>query len=154
ECPQADADRLAKTLQGLLSRTNLSPIPSFVRFLFTFRTDPQILDNFTVPYLGIPIDHEEDTEKDILAFVRRQLHGSQFASMFEDVAKISQTLFQCAAVLCRELTGAGPLLATEKEELVQRLKQGPVMSLYDSYRLILKLRFENAGPKFAKLLPR
>ncbi|KAJ7460497.1 hypothetical protein B0H11DRAFT_2198967 [Mycena galericulata] len=102
ECPKGEATQLFRILQELLSDN----LPPFVRFLFTYRSDEEILRAFAGPSTcNIPIDNEEGTAEDIRKFVHAQLYRNpDVADMVEDVAKAAQTLFECAAALCRELT--------------------------------------------------
>ncbi|KAJ7789990.1 hypothetical protein B0H13DRAFT_2521561 [Mycena leptocephala] len=126
ECPKGEATQLFRILQELLSERNLPP---FVRFLFTYRSDEGILQTFAgLPTHHIPIDNEEGTVEDIHKFVHAQLYrNTDVADMVDDVAKAAQTLFECAAALCRG-TSSGDC--------------GKGLSLYDSYRAILAMYFD------------
>ena len=149
ECPERDADQLLRFLRGILSLPNLSP---FVRFLFTCRSNENILQAFKDHHpLQIPIDHTEGTVDDIRKFVRFQLDNTSFADMVGDVATAAESLFECAAVLCRELKSPGP---KDREELVQRLRQGHVISLFESYRIILDMYFGKSSPKVVQVFRR
>ncbi|KAF8193560.1 WD40-repeat-containing domain protein, partial [Mycena galopus ATCC 62051] len=138
ECPQSEVHQLFLFLEELVCEPTL---PSFVRFLFTYRPDGMILDRFKdVPgILNINIDYQDDTVEDIRKFVNHQLCKTQVKDMADDVAKAAQKLFECAAVLCRELTAPGPLMSSTRAQIIQRLKEGQLTSLYDSYRAILEI---------------
>ncbi|KAJ7842474.1 hypothetical protein B0H14DRAFT_3868883 [Mycena olivaceomarginata] len=132
ECPQSEAQQLLEVLGKVVSR----PLPLFVRFL-----SPT----------------EEDTIEDIHKFVHAQLyHHPEFLPMVDDVAKAAQTLFECAAALCRELTATRrPTSTSKRRDFVRRLREGPVMSLYDSYRAILVMYFdEGEDPQLVRLFRR
>jgi hypothetical protein len=63
--------------------------------------------------------------------------------MIDDVAKAAQTSFECAAALCRELTATRrPASTFERKKFLRKLREGPVMSLYDLYRTILEMYFD------------
>ncbi|KAJ7856496.1 WD40-repeat-containing domain protein [Mycena olivaceomarginata] len=155
ECPKGEATHLFQVLRELLSGPNLPP---FVRFLFTYRSDEEILRTFEgLSTLKIPIDNEEGTVEDIRKFVHAQLHRNlDVADMVDDVAKTAQTSFQCAAALCRELTATRrPASTSKRRDFVRRLREGPVMSLYDSYRAILAMYFdEGEDPELVRLFRR
>ncbi|KAJ7728304.1 hypothetical protein B0H14DRAFT_3618605 [Mycena olivaceomarginata] len=125
ECPKGEAIQLFRILQELLSE--------------------QILQTFVgLPTRHIPIDNEEGSVEDIHKFVHAQLYrNADVADMVDDVAKAAQTLFECAAALCRELTATRrPASTSKRRDFVRRLREGPVMSLYDSYRAILAMHFD------------
>ncbi|KAJ7822748.1 hypothetical protein B0H14DRAFT_3731159, partial [Mycena olivaceomarginata] len=155
ECPKGEATPLFHVLRELLSGPNLPP---FVRFLFTYRSDEEILRTFNgFSTLKIPIDNEEGTVEDIHKFVHAQLHDNiDVADMVDDVASATQTLFACAAALCRELTATRqPASTSKRRKFVRRLREGPVMSLYDSYRAILAMYFdEGEDPELVRLFRR
>ncbi|KAJ7877408.1 WD40-repeat-containing domain protein, partial [Mycena olivaceomarginata] len=155
ECPKGEATQLFQVLRKLLSGPNL---PSFIRFLFTYRSDMEILRTFEgLSTLNIPIDHEEGTAEDIRKFVHVQLHHNpDVANMVDDVVTAAQTLFECAAALCRELTTTRRPTSTSKRKVfIRRLREGPVISLYGSYLAILEMYFdEEEDPQLVKLLRR
>ncbi|KAJ6542377.1 WD40 repeat-like protein [Mycena vulgaris] len=154
ECPKSEAKELFDVLHDLLS----GPIPPFVRFIFTYRSDEDILRTFDgLSTLNIPIDDEEGTVEDIHKFVHAQLYRNPaVADMVDDVTKAAQTLFECAAALCRELTATRrPVSTSKRTDFVRRLRDGPVMSLYDSYRAILAMYFdEGEDTELVKLFRR
>lgn len=137
ECPAEEAQALFRMLRGLLSRAG---VPSYVRFFFTYRSGENVHQTFnSLPdsdRLVISVDDEQGTKDDIHKFIEDQLDNTHAADLIDVVAEAAQTLFQCAAVLCRELTG--PQLRS-RPAFVQRLKDAPGMSLYESYRVILKM---------------
>ena len=149
ECPERDADQLLRLLREILSLPNLPPS---VRFLFTCRSNENILLAFkdNLP-LQIPIDDTPGTVDDIRKFVNDQLDNTSFADMVSDVATAAESLFECAAVLCRELKSPGP---KDREELVHRLRQGHVISLFESYRIILDMYFGKSSPKVVQVFRR
>ncbi|KAJ6456305.1 hypothetical protein DFH09DRAFT_1505558 [Mycena vulgaris] len=154
ECPQSEAKELFDVLHDLLA----GPIPPFVRFIFTYRSDEDILRTFDgLSTLNIPIDDEEGTVEDIHKFVHAQLYRNPgVADMVDDVTKAAQTLFECAAALCRELTATRrPVSTSKRTAFVRRLRDGPVMSLYDSYHAILAMYFdEGEDAELVKLFRR
>ncbi|KAF7358377.1 WD40 repeat-like protein [Mycena venus] len=104
--------------------------------------------------LNISIDTENGTVEDIRKFVHHQLdHDPRVADMAEHVAKAAQTLFQCAAVLCSELTNT-QTLPSARRAFGQKLKEGPVMSLYGSYKAILDIHFGDRDAGKMKLFRR
>lgn len=137
ECPEGEAQALFRMLRGLLSRAG---VHSHVRFFFTYRSGEYVHQTFNKlsdsDRLDISIDDERDTEDDIYKFIKDQLVDTRSVDLIDVVAEAAQTLFQCAAVLCRELTR---LRLRSRSTFIQRLKKAPGMSLYDSYRVILKM---------------
>ncbi|KAJ7812208.1 hypothetical protein B0H14DRAFT_2605924 [Mycena olivaceomarginata] len=154
ECPKGETTHLFRVLRELLSGPH---IPTFIRFLFTYRSDEEILRTFEgLPALNIPIDNEEGTAEDIHKFVHAQLcHNPHVADMVDDVAKAAQTLFECAAALCRELTAARrPVSTSARNGFIRRLREGPVMSLYESYHAILEMYFGQGDKELMQLFRR
>jgi hypothetical protein len=154
ECPKGEANSFLGLLLDLLSRLDLPP---FIRFFFTYRPDGDILSKFDrISARCISIDDEEDTAEDIRKFVHNQLHDNpEVAHMVDDVANAAQTLFECAAVLCRELTSTRrPSSTSARDAFVRRMRQGPVMSLYGSYYAILEMYFGEGDAQMMKLFRR
>jgi hypothetical protein len=153
ECPVDEARTLFSILRELLSSSEL---PSSVRFLFTFRPDKSITSAFNdLPTLSLSIDNIDDTSTDIHAFVKHQLVGTDLEYMIEDVAKASQTLFQCAAVLCRELRSErGPKLMSERRGLLQKVRVAPGQPLYATYHAILRIHFNERNAELMQLFRR
>ena len=153
ECPADETDTLFRMLQELLS---ISELPPSVRFLFTFRPDKSITGPFSdFPTLSLSIDNLDGTSTDIHAFVKNQLLRTDFEYMINDVAESSQTLFQCAAVLCRELKSVrGPKLISVRRGLLQKVREAPGRPLYASYHAILKLHFDEGNAELMQLFRR
>jgi NACHT domain len=153
ECPAEDADILFSILRKLLSSSEL---PRFVRFLFTFRPDKSIISPFSdLPVLSLSIDNVDGTAKDIRIFVKDQLVGTDLEYMIDDVTNASQTLFQCAAVLCRELKSArGPKLTSVRRKLLRRVREAPGLPLYATYHAILKIHFDERDGELLQLFRR
>ncbi|KAJ7871989.1 hypothetical protein B0H14DRAFT_3439202 [Mycena olivaceomarginata] len=154
ECPRGEANTLFRTLRQLLSRPDLPP---FVRFVFTYRSDEDIrstFDNLPAPAMSIPIDDEDSTKEDIRKFITAQLDKPDVADMIDDVAEAAQTLFQCAAVLCRELTARRPRSMSARRDFVRGLKEAPGILLYASYRGILRMYFDEGDVQLVKLFRR
>ncbi|KAJ7029576.1 hypothetical protein C8F04DRAFT_1264846 [Mycena alexandri] len=141
ECPPGEAVQLFHVLRELLSSPSLPPS---VRFLLTCRPNEEISHAFTgLPMRHISIDNEEGTAEDIRKFVHDKLYrNNDVADMVDDVAKVAQMSFECAAVLCRELTATQrPASQSKRRDFIRSLREGPVMSLYDSYHAILAMYF-------------
>jgi hypothetical protein len=153
ECPAEDADALFSMLRVLLSSSEL---PRFVRFLFTFRPDKSITSPFSdLPILSRSIDDIDGTATDIHTFVTDQLDRTDLEYMIDDVAKASQTLFQCAAVLCRELKSArGPKLMSVRRDLLRKVREAPGQPLYATYYAILQIHFNERDAELMQLLRR
>ena len=154
ECPKGEANGLLRLLHDLLSRPDLPP---FIRFFFTYRPDGDILSKFDkIPARSISINDQEGTAEDIRKFIHHQLDDKpEVAHMVDDVAKAAQTLFECAAVLCRELTTTRrPSSTSARDAFVRRMREGPVMSLYGSYYAILEMYFGEGDAQMVKLFRR
>ena len=153
ECPADEADALSSILRELLSSSEL---PRSVRFLFTFRPDKSITSPFSsLPTLSLSIDNIEGTSTDIHSFVKHQLTETDFEYMIDDVAKSSQTLFQCAAVLCRELKSVrGPKLMSLRRGLLREVREAPGQRLYATYYAILKIHFDERNTELMQLFRR
>jgi len=152
ECAAEEAHDLSRILRELLSSSEL---PHFVRFLFTFRPDKSIISPFSdLPALDLSIDDVDGTATDIHTFVAHQLRPD-LQDMIEDVANASQTLFQCAAVLCLELKSAqGPRLSSDRRDFLQRVRKAPGQPLYATYRAILERHFNKRRVKLLQLFRR
>lgn len=164
ECPEPEA--LFALLEKLVATPNLPP---FVRFLFTFRPDGNIRK--TIHQLAghsvflINIDDEEHTHIDIHKFIESRLvnnfrieekinavssaeaslNALSISQLIDYVVLAAESSFQCADVLCSELT---PRLYHEKStkqyvELVLALKNRRISSLYETYKQILGLHLNN-----------
>ncbi|KAI4518057.1 hypothetical protein K525DRAFT_146756, partial [Schizophyllum commune Loenen D] len=145
ECPDSDAidearsTRLAeerRTLLECLRQCILTDrLPYNVRFLITGRPDDDIrtylASSQSLPITLSSINDARGTEADIRLFVREKLTGTPVAHMADDVAKAAQTLFECAALLCRELTKVkSPKRAAPRGDLVARVMRAPGQALY------------------------
>ncbi|KAL0960154.1 hypothetical protein HGRIS_011789 [Hohenbuehelia grisea] len=139
ECPRHELQYLLDILSKFISQPEL---PSNIRFLFTYRSDDSIhsiFSNIEDSIRSMSIDHTPDTESDIHNVVQYELrHLSHADGLVEAITTASQGLFECAAVLCRELKTRGrPASSTSREEFVRRIGKTPGMSLYTLYREIL-----------------
>ncbi|KAL0960737.1 hypothetical protein HGRIS_005760 [Hohenbuehelia grisea] len=136
ECPiDAQAD-LWETLDAL---RELASQYSSIRFLFTSRPDGGVLgrfpDNITTK---VSIDEEAGTAADIHTYVTQKLRRDhETLSLTEVVVSAAQSVFECAAVLCRQLTDARPASFERRQNLIQALKDGRVTSLYGTYLQVL-----------------
>ncbi|KAF7349667.1 WD-REPEATS-REGION domain-containing protein [Mycena sanguinolenta] len=136
ECPRDEAYHLFRMLQGLVCEPTL---PVFARFLFTYRSHGEILETFenAPSILHINIDDEKETIEDIYKFVTNELDKPKVQNMAGDVAKAAQKVFECAAVLCRQLTT--PMMNSARQKFIKTLQGGQITSLYGSYRAILEI---------------
>ncbi|KAJ7797423.1 hypothetical protein B0H14DRAFT_57688, partial [Mycena olivaceomarginata] len=137
ECPKDEMQDFFCILEELVCESTL---PVFARFLFTYRSHGEILDTFkNAPnILHINIDDENGTLEDIYKFVTKKLHKTKVQNMAGDVAKAAQKVFECAAVLCRQLTAS--MISSEQNQFIKRLQGGQITSLYGSYRAILEIQ--------------
>ncbi|KAJ7772773.1 WD40-repeat-containing domain protein [Mycena olivaceomarginata] len=136
ECPKDEAYHLLRMLGQLICEPTL---PVFARFLFTYRSHGEILEIFknAASILHINIDDQQDTVEDIYKFVDAELHNTKVQNMAGDVAKAAQKVFECAAVLCRELTAT--MRTSARKKIIKTLQGGQITSLYSSYRAILEI---------------
>ncbi|KAL0960845.1 hypothetical protein HGRIS_005861 [Hohenbuehelia grisea] len=136
ECPINAQGELWRTLDEL--RKLASP-HSAIRFLFTSRPDGGVLDQFSdSDTIKVSIDQEEGTVADIRIFVTQKLsRNRKVAYLGEEIVSAAQGVFECAAVLCRQLTDPGPASFERRQNLIQALKEGRVNSLYDTYLQVL-----------------
>jgi hypothetical protein len=143
ECPKDEVHRLFRILEKLLCEPTL---PALARFLFTYRSHGEILDTFEdVPdILRINIDDQTGTVEDIYKFVNDQLHRTKVQNMAGDVAKAAQKVFECAAVLCRELTT--PMIPSARKRFIKTLQGGQIRSLHGSYQAILEIHLGGNAP--------
>ncbi|KAL0957757.1 hypothetical protein HGRIS_001535 [Hohenbuehelia grisea] len=128
ECPQHEIYELLRLLRGLLDPGGFPP---FCRFIFSCRSNNEILSIFHGPsILTIAIDDEQST-----------------------VA--AQGVFECAAVLCRELTIFAPKSAFALTAFIDQLRSRKVMSLYGMYLQVLQMylgRDERLVATFRRLM--
>ena len=153
ECPSEDANALFGILRKLLLSLEL---PCSVRFLFAFRLGKSITSPFgDLPALSFSIDNINGTSTDIHTFVKDQLDGTDLKYMIDDVTRASQTLFQCAAVLCHELKSEkGPKLTSVRCDLLRKVRDAPGLPLYATYRTILKIHFDEKNAELMQLFRR
>ncbi|KAI5823239.1 hypothetical protein K523DRAFT_287054, partial [Schizophyllum commune Tattone D] len=117
-------------------------LPPSIRFLITTRLDDldiaSLLREDETTAAGRSIDHEENTESDIRKAVEENLRGTDASGLVDDVVQASQSLFECAAVLCRELTGPNqPKSGAARQNLIRSIRQEPGHPrLYEIYRLV------------------
>ncbi|KAL0945602.1 hypothetical protein HGRIS_014986 [Hohenbuehelia grisea] len=160
------------SLFSLLRKVVTTPdLPSFVRFLFTFRPDGDIQTTIAEltadqSLLPIDIDAEESTRDDIRRFVQYRLANDRGVTMrvvtvarvvpslsqldttqlLDYVIDAAQSSFQCADVLCRELVPNihNEMPTKDVAELILVLKAGKVKSLHGTYVQVLSTHFKNA----------
>ncbi|KAI5825468.1 WD40 repeat-like protein [Schizophyllum commune Tattone D] len=156
ECPDEDATDAARSLRLATDRRALletlsalitdDRLPPNLRLLITTRPDDDIrlyIAHPASPVKLCSIDDAEGTDRDIRLFVENKLSRTSFSGMVDDVVTASQTLFECAALLCRELTKAcKPRAALPRGALVARVMRSPGQALYTTYRAILESHFD------------
>ncbi|KAJ7892242.1 hypothetical protein B0H14DRAFT_2335403 [Mycena olivaceomarginata] len=143
ECPKDEVQDLFCLLEELVCESTL---PASSRFLFTYRPHGAILDTFeNVPgILRINIDDENGTVEDIHKFITNKLHKTKVQNMAGDIAKAAQKVFECAAILCRELTA--PMIPSARKQFIKTLQGGQIRSLYGSYHAILEIHLGANAP--------
>ncbi|KAI5892000.1 WD40 repeat-like protein [Schizophyllum commune H4-8] len=148
ECPDAGNDGLLRRVLLETLRTCLldDQLPRNIRILITARPDKDIqsvLMHKNTALAERPIHNVEGTKDDIRAFVKKKLEGEEAAELADEVATASQSLFECAATLCRELTGVNrPKTIQLRHDLVQRVLHSGGRALYESYRGILEAHLD------------
>ncbi|TRM56697.1 hypothetical protein BD626DRAFT_635519 [Schizophyllum amplum] len=149
ECPPSSATGKRNTLLKELCRCMADEsLPFNIRFLITCRYDDTDIRGY-LP-LGEPslrmmsMDNVAGTDGDIRLYVEHELTGSGPVGLIDDVVEAAQTLFECAAVLCRELKKVDdPADATPPARLISEVMRAPGKRLYATYRLILQSHFKN-----------
>ncbi|TRM57248.1 hypothetical protein BD626DRAFT_515505, partial [Schizophyllum amplum] len=149
ECPPSSATGKRSTLLKELCRCMADKsLPFNIRFLITCRYDDTDIRGY-LP-LGEPslrmmsMDNVAGTDGDIRLYVEHELTGSGPVGLIDDVVEAAQTLFECAAVLCRELKKVDdPADATPPARLISEVMRAPGKRLYATYRLILQSHFKN-----------
>ncbi|TRM61075.1 hypothetical protein BD626DRAFT_571106 [Schizophyllum amplum] len=159
ECPDWDAtddgrsQKLAQDRRTLLEsiRTCISTegLPFNIRFFITTRPDSDIWDclasSTTATVQMLPIDEVADTEQDIRLFVHDKLARTAVSNMVEEVVVAAQALFECAALLCRELTRVNrPRIVASRSDLVTRVMRAPGQALYTTYLAVLESHFDTS----------
>ncbi|KAJ7876672.1 hypothetical protein B0H14DRAFT_2568069 [Mycena olivaceomarginata] len=91
---------------------------------------------------GLPPSIRKALLRDIRKFVKDKLRNTKFEYLVPDVARMAQTLFECAAVLCRELTPPRIMLPSTQTKIIKTLQGGQITSLYKLYETILDIHFE------------
>ncbi|KAL0957194.1 hypothetical protein HGRIS_003286 [Hohenbuehelia grisea] len=154
ECPQHEIYEVASPFEGLLDPGGFPP---FCRFIFSCRSNNEILSICYGPsILTIAIDDEQSTGDDIHAFVHDQLSGKRNAEDLVNVVTVAaQGVFECAVVLCRELTIFAPKSAFALTAFIDQLRSRKVMSLYGMYLQVLQMylgRDERLVATFQRLM--
>ncbi|TRM55340.1 hypothetical protein BD626DRAFT_542938 [Schizophyllum amplum] len=151
ECPVSSATgKRSILLQELWKCMRDDSLPPNVRFLVTCRYDDTDIRDYLEHHSDaasirlMSIDDVAGTEEDIRLYVNYQLANRGLAKLVDEVVTAAQTLFECAAVLCRELTRENdPADATPREHLISQVMKAPGKRLYATYRLILQSHFKN-----------
>ncbi|KAL1724977.1 hypothetical protein EV714DRAFT_180857, partial [Schizophyllum commune] len=152
ECPNIGVDEienrktLLDSLQTCMSNAELH---YNVRILITTRPERDtyypLLEEST-SFIWQSIDGAADTADDISKFVESKLISPTVRKTVGDltnavdiIASAAQDSFECAAVLCRELTGPQrPKTEAKRAELIRRVQAQPGLPLYASYSTILE----------------
>ncbi|KAJ8691471.1 hypothetical protein PTI98_011040 [Pleurotus ostreatus] len=115
-----------------------SDLPQNCRFLFTCRPNADILVGLDRSSLieRISLDDEQWlTVKDIHIFVHEKLgKWPDVAHLVNRVTDVAEGLFQCAALLCAELTGP----QVSRERFIRKLEVGDFNTLYGTYEQVLE----------------
>ncbi|KAJ8689353.1 hypothetical protein PTI98_013379 [Pleurotus ostreatus] len=116
-----------------------SDLPQHCRFLFTCRPNADILVRFNsqLPIARISLDDEQWlTVEDIRIFVHGKLgQWPDLAKLVNRVTDAAEGLFQCAALLCTELTTGSQV---SREHFIRKLEVGDFNSLYGTYEQVLE----------------
>ncbi|KAF9486889.1 hypothetical protein BDN71DRAFT_1514510, partial [Pleurotus eryngii] len=116
-----------------------SDLPQHCRFLFTCRPNADILAKLDRPSLiaRISLDDERwSTVEDIRIFVHEKLDKwPDVADLVNCVTNGAEGLFQCAALLCTELTTGSQV---RRERFIRKLKGGDFNTLYGTYEQVLE----------------
>ncbi|KAL1725732.1 hypothetical protein EV714DRAFT_220770, partial [Schizophyllum commune] len=145
ECPDAGRKFLLNSLRACVTDDTLN---RRVRFFVTTRPDKDICE--TLPgesacHVWKPIDDIHGTTDDIRLYVASQLANTKVSSIIDVVATASQAHFECAAVLCRELTDARkPRTAAERKQFIEDIQKSPGKPLYNTYRTVLSGRLTDS----------
>ncbi|KAL1741862.1 WD40-repeat-containing domain protein, partial [Schizophyllum fasciatum] len=149
ECPNSDVgdienrDVLLKALRKCLGDESLH---RNVRFFVTTRPEQDI--RLLGPSNGISItwksiDDDEGTKADIEKFVASRLPDSSASDLVTTISEAAQDHFECAAILCRELTRPKkPMTVGKRAQLIARVKTQPGRPLYKTYRVILETHLD------------
>ncbi|KAF4565460.1 POC1 centriolar protein A [Pleurotus pulmonarius] len=135
ECPQL------RSLLDLLDQIFLSSsdLPQHCRFLFTCRPNQDILAQLDRPSLIAPISLDGEqwlAVEDIHIFVHLKLGKWQdVADLVDDVTHAAEGLFQCAALLCNELTMGSQVHRTR---FINKFKSRHFNTLYGTYEQVLE----------------
>ncbi|KAL4262517.1 NACHT domain-containing protein [Pleurotus pulmonarius] len=135
ECPELRP--LLKLLDKIFSSP--SDLPQHCRFLLTCRPNADILAKLDRPSLigRISLDDEQWlTVADIRIFVQEKLADwPDVANLVNCVTEAAEGLFQCAALLCNELTTG---LEVHRKRFIRKLEVGDFNTLYGTYKQVLE----------------
>ncbi|KAL1682987.1 hypothetical protein EV122DRAFT_202787 [Schizophyllum commune] len=146
ECPNDSLDE-KRTREALLKAITRclkdDGLHHYIRFFITARLDPDIRSALIKdsPSTRLhSIDAAAETGADIRKFVSSRLVSSRDVACYVDiVVQAAQTHFECAAVLCRELTNGGkPMSSDARNKLIEQIRSQPGRSLYETYHMILE----------------
>ncbi|KAL4263339.1 NACHT domain-containing protein [Pleurotus pulmonarius] len=135
ECPELRS--LLDLLDEIFSSS--SNLPQHCRFLFTCRPNADIFAKLDRPSLiaRIALDDEQwPTVEDIRIFVQEKLgKWPDVADLADRVTDAAEGLFQCASLLCNELTTGSQV---HRKRFIKKFKAGDFNTLYGTYKQVLE----------------
>ncbi|KAL1704945.1 hypothetical protein EV121DRAFT_204790 [Schizophyllum commune] len=148
ECPvdnPAAAIERRKLLHTLRRCLDNARLPANVRFFLTYRQEEDVhhvLGQRRTPAIRRRIDEVEGAGEDLRKLVEAALSDIVGGGQINDIAEAAQDLFQCAAILCRELSTYNSTAMAIPRAIKESCRDDPGNVLYLTYYAILETHFD------------
>ncbi|KAL1695436.1 hypothetical protein GGG16DRAFT_12644, partial [Schizophyllum commune] len=149
ECPLDDpaaAVERRKLLHTLRRCLDHARLPETVRFFITYRQEEDVHHVFgqrRTSTIRRCIDEVEGAGEDLRKLVEAALSDIVGGGQINDIAEVAQDLFECAAILCRELTTYHSAAMAIPRAIKESCRDDPENVLYHTYYAILETHFDH-----------
>ncbi|KAL1724099.1 hypothetical protein EV715DRAFT_190034 [Schizophyllum commune] len=148
ECPvdsPAAAIERRKLLHTLRRCLDHARLPANVRFFLTYRQEEDVhhvLGQRRIPAIRRCIDEVEGAGEDLRKLVEAALSDIVGGGQINDIAEVAQDLFECAAILCRELSTYNSTAMAIPRAIKESCRDDPGNVLYHTYYAIMETHFD------------
>ncbi|KAL1728858.1 hypothetical protein EV714DRAFT_274318 [Schizophyllum commune] len=148
ECPvdsPAAAIERRKLLHTLRRCLDHARLPTNVRFFLTYRQEEDVhhvLGQRRIPAIRRCIDEVEGAGEDLRKLVAAALSDIIGGGQINDIAEVAQDLFECAAILCRELSTYNSTAMAIPRAIKESCRDDPGNVLCHTYYAIMETHFD------------